>query len=144
MMKPLLPLILFCLAGALTGCNYRFYIQKKAEWAPPEIAENVKYPRSTAGSLFLDGPTLKAVEIALNEFLPPGSKIQTHDDRLSRCLSRRDTYDVSVLRADGVFFVTLSAELPRCGLNETNLDVIVMDAGATYAIDGQGRILDRR
>ncbi|HYO53470.1 hypothetical protein [Archangium sp.] len=140
-MKALLSLTLFCYAGVLAGCNYRFYIQKKAEWAPPEVAAQVKFPGSTVGNLSLDGPTLKAIDVAMNEFLPPGAKVKSHDERLAQRLSKRETYDVSVLRADSLFFVTLSAELPRCGLD---LDVMVMDAGAVYAVDSQGRILGKR
>lgn len=140
-MKSLLPWTLLCCAGVLTGCNYRFYIQKKAEWAPADVAAKVNFPSSTAGSLFLDGPTQKAIEVAINEFLPPGTKVKSPDERLARCLSNRETYDVSVLRADDLFFVTLSANLSRCG---SESDLMVMDAGATYAIDAGGRILDRR
>lgn len=125
----------------LTGCNYRLYIQKKAEWAPPELAAQVKFPGSTVGSLSLEGPALKAINVAMNEFLPPGSMVKSHDERLARCLSIRETYDVSVLPADNLFFVTFSADLSRCGLD---LDLMVMDAGAVYAVDGQGRILDKR
>jgi hypothetical protein len=140
-MKALLSLSLFCCASALAGCNYRFYIHKKAEWAPPEVVTQIKFPGSTAGSLSLDGPTLKAVDVAMNEFLPPGTKVKSHDERLARCLSRRETYDVSVLRADSLFFVTFSADLSRCGFD---LDVMVMDAGAVYAVDSHGRILGKR
>jgi hypothetical protein len=137
-------LTLLYFAGVLTGCNYRFYIQKKAEWAPPEVAEKVKFPGSTASSLSLDGPTLKAIDVALNEFLPPNARVTSYNERLANCLSARETYDISVLRSEDLFFVTFSAVLSRCGLDEKNLDVMVMDAGATYAIDSQGRILDKR
>lgn len=82
---------------------------------------------------------LKAIEVAVDEFLPPGSKVQSYDERLEHCLSKRETYDISVLRADGLFFVTLSAKPSRCGLDE-----MIVDAGAVYAIDDQGRILDSR
>ncbi|HYO57340.1 hypothetical protein [Archangium sp.] len=136
----LLPLTLLCCSVALTGCNYRFHIQKKAERAPPEEAEKVKFPDSLEGSTSLDGPAVKALEVAMDEFLPPGAKAQSYDEKLARCLSLRETYDVSVLRASAdLYFVSFSANLSRCGLDEA-----VFDAGAVYAIDAQGRILARQ
>jgi hypothetical protein len=110
------------------------------EEAPPQEARSVKFPSSTEGSTFLEGPTLKAIEVAMNEFLPPGAKVRSDDEQLAWCLSRRENYDVSVLRTDtGIFFVTLSANLTRCKTREA-----ILDAGAVYAIDSTGRILSRR
>ncbi|ATB31660.1 hypothetical protein MEBOL_005123 [Melittangium boletus DSM 14713] len=59
---------------------------------------------------------------------------------IAQCLSRWDTFDMSILQAgEDLFFVSFLPHLSRCGI-----DAIVMDAGATYAIDGKGRILDVR
>ncbi|WP_434391543.1 hypothetical protein [Melittangium boletus] len=124
-------------AFILTGCNYRLHIQKKAEWAAPEEMENVKPPSSVEGSISLDGQSLKAIEIAMDEFLPPGAKASSHDEKLARCLSSRENYDVSVFKSDeGIFFVAIAANLDRCGITDS-----VVDAGATYGIDAQGRIV---
>ncbi|ATB34097.1 hypothetical protein [Melittangium boletus] len=137
-MKQLLPLLVLSLCtSTLAGCNYRVYIQRKAEWARPEEAEKVRMPSSSEGSISLDGPSLRAIEIAVDEFLPPGSKARSYNEKLERCLSARENYDVSVLKSsDGLFFVTISANLARCGIDD-----IVFDAGATYGVDSQGRIV---
>jgi hypothetical protein len=74
----------------------------------------------------------------MSDFLQPGVKHQSDDNRLAWCLSRWETYDTSVLRiSDDLFFIRFAPVLSRCGI-----DSIVLDAGAEYAIDGQGRILD--
>jgi hypothetical protein len=122
------------------GCNYRLHLQRKAEWAPPEEAEKVRFPDSLEGSTSLEGPALKVLHVALDAFLPPGAKARSYDEKLARCLSQRETYDASVLQASAdLYFVSFSANLSRCGLQET-----IVDAGAVYAIDGHGRILARQ
>jgi hypothetical protein len=40
---------------------------------------------------------------------------------------------------DDLFFVSFLPNLVRCGIEP---DVMLMDAGAVYAIDGRGRILN--
>jgi hypothetical protein len=134
-MKPFFPMVLFC-AGMLTGCA--FY--KRAVWASPEEAEKVRFPNSFESGVHMDGPTTRALEVAMNEFIPPGSKAKADDERIARCLSRRENFDTSVLRVnDDLFFVAFSADLSRCGI-----DAILPDAGAVYAIDGRGRVLARQ
>lgn len=57
-----------------------------------------------------------------------------------QCLARWETHQTAVTNAnDNLFFVLLSPDLSRCAPG-----FIVPDAGAEYAIDGQGRILGRR
>jgi hypothetical protein len=132
-----LPLILLLCTSTTLGCHYRLFFQRKAEWARPEEAERVKLPTSSEGSISLEGPSLRAIAIAIDDFLPPGSKARSYDKALEDCLSARENYDVSVLKSsEGLFFVSISANLARCGIEEA-----VLDAGATYAIDAQGRIL---
>lgn len=76
----------------------------------------------------------------MNEFLPPGAKAKADDEKVARCLSRRENFDTSVMRvSEDLFFVAFSADLSRCGINE-----ILPDAGAVYAVDGRGRILARQ
>jgi len=75
--------------------------------------------------------------VAMDEFMPPGTRVKADDERLARCLSKWETYDISVLKADdGIFFVRFFPKISRCGLG-----AIVLDAGAVYAVDGRGRIL---
>ncbi|AFE03795.1 putative lipoprotein [Corallococcus coralloides DSM 2259] len=102
----------------------------------------VVFPSSFKEGVHLEGPVMAALEVAMNEFLPPGSELQTQDPdkRMAQCLSRRSTYDTHVLQSGAdLFFVWFSPQPARCGLNEP-----ILDGGAVYAIDGQGRILDRR
>ena len=72
--------------------------------------------------------------------MPPGVKAEAHDEQMARCLLRRDIYDVSVLKVDdNLFFVSFWPDLSRCNIKTD--DFILFDAGATYAIDGHGRVL---
>jgi hypothetical protein len=130
--------LFFC--SLLTGCSLlEHYLHRRPERAPPEEAAKVVFPNSFEQGIRLDGPAMVAIEAAMSEFLPPGAQAEARDERLARCLSRRDTYDVTVLKAsDDLYFVDIFPNLSRCGIE---LAVPIMDAGATYAIDGRGRIL---
>ncbi len=133
---------LACLS-LLSGCSFLgYYRLKKAERAPLEEAAKVKFPDSFESGLALDGPLMVAIEVAMNDFLPPGSKAKLSDGHkpLEKCLSNRSTYDVVALRSEeGIFFVSIFPVMARCGLDQT-----LLDAGAVYAVDGNGRILDVR
>jgi hypothetical protein len=139
-MKPLVLSALFC--TLLSGCSYfGYYKRDKAEWAPPAETGTVKFPNSFEGGVQLTGPMVAALEVAMNEFLPPGSEVRTNDPdkRLAQCLSRRETYETFILREhDDLFFVLFIPVLNRCGLEDAILDGDVM-----YAVDGKGRILGR-
>lgn len=139
-MKALL-VIAICGCSVLSGCSYfGYYRIKQAERAPLQEAEKVTFPDSYEEGIHLEGPAMAALEIARNDFMPPGAKAQSSDERLARCLARRDTYDVTVLKAnDDLYFVSFLPNLARCGIGP---DVLLMDAGAVYAVDGRGRILN--
>jgi len=142
-MKSLVPVVLCC-SSLLTGCSllshFGYYKHPKAERAPPEEAEKVKFPNSFEPGVHLNGPTMAAFKVAMDDFLPPGTKVKADNERIAECLSRWETYDTSILRvSDDLYFVSFLPRLSRCGIDE-----IVLDAGATYAIDGKGRILDVR
>lgn len=141
-MKVHIPLML--LAGMASGCSWLgFYRFEKPEHAPPEEAATVRFPDSMEQGARLSGPTLAALRIALDDFLPPGSAFTSEDPdrRVAACLSRQSTYDTLVYtrEAEAVFFVAFVPDLKRCGLSDE-----LLDAGAVYAIDSRGRILDRR
>jgi hypothetical protein len=127
-------------SSLLTGCSYLgYYKLKKAERAPPQEAERVVFPDSYEEGIHLDGPAMAALEVARNEFMPPGAKATSSDERLAHCLARRDTYDVAILKAnEDLYFVSFLPNLARCGIES---DVMLMDAGAVYAIDSRGRVL---
>jgi hypothetical protein len=140
-MKAFVPVIM--LSGLLSGCSFfGYYRRAKAERAPPEEAAKVQFPDSLEGGIHLSGPTLNAVDIAMNEFLPLGKEMKTNDPdkRVAACLSRRSTYETLVLKdSDDLFFVSFIPDLKRCGLEDE-----ILDGGAVYAIDGKGRVLDAR
>lgn len=142
-MKSLVPVVLCC-SCLLTGCSLLshlgYYKHQKAEWAPPEEAEKVKFPDSFEKGVHLNGPMMAALKVAADDFLPPGTKVKGDNERIAQCLSRWETFDTSVLQVgDDLYFVSFLPRPSRCGLDD-----IVLDAGATYAIDGKGCVLDVR
>ncbi|XXF78953.1 hypothetical protein P2318_04130 [Myxococcaceae bacterium GXIMD 01537] len=135
----LLASTLLC-SSLLSGCSFFGYHKvPKAVRAPPEEAAAVRFPDAFDKGLPLDGPTLVALTVALNEFMPPEARAQDRDEKLARCLSRRDTYDVAILKEnDDLYFISFTANLGRCGIQD---DGTALDLGAVYAIDGKGRVL---
>jgi hypothetical protein len=142
-MRRIIATALLSSCSVLPGCSmFGYYRHPKAVRAPPEVGEKIRDPASFVATTELDGPSLAALQVALNEFMPPGAKSSGNDEQLVRCFSRRDTFDVSVQKAsDDLYFVSFLADLTRCDFPP---DTLVMDAGATYVIDGQGRVLDVR
>jgi hypothetical protein len=136
-----LSVLVLCCSPLWTGCSFfGYYKLNRAERAPPSEAEKVSFPSSYEKAIQLDGPTMAALESARNEFMPPGVKAEAHNAQMASCLVRRDIYDVSVLKVDdNLFFVSFWPDLSRCNIKTD--DFILFDAGATYAIDGRGRIL---
>lgn len=133
--------LIACGAGLLSGCSFfGYYRYKGAERAPPTEAEKIVFPTSYEKGVHLDGPMMAALEVARNEFMPPGAKIEAHNEQMAQCLRRRDIYDVSILKAsDDLYFVNFSPEWSRCNINMENF--IILDGEVTYAIDGHGRVL---
>jgi hypothetical protein len=143
MNKPRKALLVSAIVGCasmLSGCSLLGYHKlKRAERASPEEASKVVFPNSMEQGIHLDGPAMAVLEVAMNEFLPPDAKPTALDEKLAHCLSRRDTYDATVLKAgDNLYFVSILPQLSRCGIE---LETPIMDLGATYAIDKNGRIL---
>ncbi|WP_342381567.1 hypothetical protein NVS55_18260 [Myxococcus stipitatus] len=127
------------LASLLPGCALLGYHKApKAPYASAEEAQKVVFPNSYEEGVHLDGPSMAALEVARNEFMPPGAKATSDNPKLAECLARRDVYDVTVIQSnENLYFVSFIPKLERCGLQ----DVVLMDAGAVYAIDGKGRVL---
>lgn len=130
-------------SSVLSGCSLLgYYKRPKAERAAPEEAAQVRFPDSFEGAVGLSGPMAAALEVAMNDFLPPGTTVRMTDGYkpLEQCLSRRDTYDTVVLPyGEGWFYVSLLPRIERCGLGNE-----VLDLGAEYVIDAKGRILTVR
>lgn len=105
----------------------------------------------------VDGRKLRAAALAMDDFLPePAPSIPDDADPLSRCLARRDSYDVLVWSGGGSIDPAVdggSAD-PDAGSSSSNAsqDIIfvtiflrggvcpegdspVVDAGGTYAVD---------
>ncbi|CAM4294657.1 hypothetical protein G4177_01865 [Corallococcus sp. ZKHCc1 1396] len=135
--------IAFC--GLVQGCSYfGYYKYERPERIPKEVGERIRDPdpKTFVATTTLDGPTLAALQVALADFMPPGVKSSGDYEPLVRCFNRRDVMDVRINKvSDDLYLVSFAANLDRCGLHP---DIVVMDAGATYLIDGQGRILDIR
>jgi hypothetical protein len=105
------------------------------------MAAEVRFPDAFDSGFHTEGKMTRALAVAMNDFLPPGTRLKGDNQRVAWCLSRWETYDIFILRASNdLFFVYFSPTLARCGLD----DSIIADAGAEYAVDGQGRILDVR
>ena len=141
MMRPILSAVV--LLGLLPGCSlFGYYKYERAPRGTAEEAERIDFPNSYAEGTHLDGPALAAFIVALNEFIPPHSKADTGNEALTRCMTRRDTYDATVLKAnDDLYFVSFLPKIERCGIQ---LEVPILDAGADYAIDRNGHILGER
>ncbi|WP_434384061.1 hypothetical protein [Melittangium boletus] len=126
------------------GCSlFRYGLYRKAEWAPPELAARVRFPESYDRGAHIEGPSVVALQAALNDFLPPGGSTSAHadDDRVARCLSLRESFRVSVWQPNdnNIFFVRFTPDLSRCAP-----EVTLSGGGAEYAVDAEGRILARR
>ena len=131
-------LVMIPCAVLMAGCGFLgIYRHQKAEWAPPAESARVDFPNSFEQGTHLSGPRMAAVKIAMDDFMPPGTRVKGDNEQLAQCLSRWATYDVSVLQpSEDLFFVRFFPVTSRCGL-----DVMVLDAGAVYAVDSKGRIL---
>jgi len=140
-MKAFASMALAC--SLLSGCTFLgLSIRLPADRAPAEEAEKIEFPQSFEKGVHLTGPMAVALEVAMNEFLPPGAEVKTNDadKRVANCLSRRSTYETLVLKAnEDLFFVSFIPDIKRCGLEEE-----ILDGGAVYAIDGRGRVLGVR
>lgn len=128
-----------CCLLLLPGCaRFGYYKHQTAEWAPEAEAAKVTFPQTFEPSTRLTGPMLKALRVAMNEFLPPSVEGASTDDPVDRCMATWDTFTASVMQAsEELFFVRITPD----GLKQCAPGHLVLDGSATYAIDGRGRIL---
>ncbi|WP_338872938.1 hypothetical protein [Myxococcus stipitatus] len=140
LLTPWLPALVWMLSS---GCSSQGPHQReKAERVPAAEGERVAFPDSFTGAVELSGPLAAALEVAMNEFLPPGAKVKPHGggEAISECLSRRSTYDVQAMAyGEGLFYVSFTPRVERCGLSDE-----LLDGGAEYVIDGKGRVVRSR
>jgi hypothetical protein len=79
----------------------------------------------------LDGIVLRALMVAANDLIPPGT-----EDR--PCWETLEAHGFQVIRQGDIVFVSIHADLARCGH-----PFLMMDSGVRYAISSNGRILRR-
>ncbi|HSP79486.1 MAG TPA: hypothetical protein VLQ93_13200 [Myxococcaceae bacterium] len=79
----------------------------------------------------LDGVTLRALTIAANDFIPPGSKERA-------CWDRQEAHRYRVIREGNILFVRVYADPAAC-----EREFLMLDHGVKYAISTDGRILRR-
>jgi len=124
-------------AGIVLGCV-------RAAWPPPapvEDDQSIVFPRLLGTEAVevgtgtvpseLEGVVLKAIMIALNDYVRPQGREPT-------CWGSPEAHRYRVLRRGDVIFVRVDEDLEACGLQ-----YISVDSGATYAISTDGRILRR-
>lgn len=126
------------LAAILGGCIWPFSSRPPV---PVENDKSIVFPRffersavevGAGGAPYeLDGVVLRAVMIAANDFLPPGTRKQP-------CWNRQEAHRYRIIRQGDIVFVRIDDDLESCGLQYVSLDT-----GATYAISTDGRILRR-
>jgi hypothetical protein len=85
----------------------------------------------TSSPYQLDGVTLRALMIAANDYIPPGTQEQD-------CLDRQEAQLYRVIRQGDIIFVSVSFNFSFCKPRAYPLD-----GGARYAISTDGRILRR-
>jgi hypothetical protein len=135
MKRGLLPLL--CL---LSSCAL-FQKPPRPVHASPEEAAAVEIPLALPleGRRVAGGVMLRAMNLAMEDYLPWDQKIPAEASPLQQCLHRRESYEVAAVPGpEGIVFVTIIPDANACDI----ADPPVLDVGATYAIDVRGwRIL---
>ena len=79
----------------------------------------------------LDGRVLRAIQLAADDFLPPG-------DPHAPCWATQEAHTYRVIRQGDIVFIRLDEDPARCGRK-----IAALHSGAQYAIGLDGRILRR-
>jgi hypothetical protein len=123
----------------LTACAL-FQRPSRPVHAPPAEAAQVQFPLDLPKDtrLIIPGTVFRAVQLAMEDFLPWDVRPHKGATADEVCLYQRDSYDVTTAPGpEGVLFVRFTVRDGVC-----NKDGPVLDMGATYAIDVTGwRIL---
>lgn len=109
-------------------------------YAPPEEAAKVEFPLTVPEeTTTLNGGTLRAINLAFEDFLPWDREPPRGTPPEDFCFYRRDSYDVMAWQGQGsVVFVSISLRPETCDRSPSPL----LDVGARYAVDTQAwRIL---
>jgi hypothetical protein len=136
---PLKSTLLFLSCTLLTACAL-FQRPPRPVHAPPEEAARVQFPLDLPKEerLIIPGTVLKAVQLAMEDFLPWNIRPHRGATPEEVCLYQRESYDVTTAPGpDGVLFVRFTVKDGAC-----NMGGVILDMGATYAVDVNGwRIL---
>ena len=98
----------------------------------PKFYERFPVQTDAPGEMYaLDGVTLKAITIAINDFLPPITK-------KTLCWRKPEAHDYRFIRLGDIIFVRIGADTEACNLRHG-----LLDYGVQYAISTEGRILRR-
>lgn len=113
-------------------------------WPPPAPVEDnqaIRFPHLLGERVIevgegkapyeLEGVVLKAIMIAMNDYVHPEAKDPT-------CWGSPEAHRFRVTRKGDIIFVRVDEDPEACGLQ-----YIIVDSGATYAISTDGRILRR-
>ncbi len=133
-----LPLFVLTQSGCASVMGqFGYYKHPPAPRAAPDEAERVQFPDSLQEGVQLSGPMMSALKVAMEEYRPPSLQLKTLDTPEDRCLARWEHIRSTVQQAnDNLFFVRFTPDIRDCAPG-----VILLDGGATYAVDRQGRVL---
>ncbi|KFE64699.1 hypothetical protein [Hyalangium minutum] len=98
---------------------------------PPFFADSAVAVGAGQKPYELDGTLLRALSIAVHDFLPS-------DNENRPCWMRPEAYRYRIIRQDDIIFVRIMEDPDFCGPQ-----YISVDTGAKYAISTNGRILRR-
>lgn len=133
--------LLLSLCLLLPACAL-FQRSSRPPRASPEEAARVQFPLTLpADSTALSAELVTAMQLALDDFLPLDVKPHKGATAVELCLYQRESYDVTASPGpEGIIFVEVSLRPGTCEKQN-----IILDMGATYAIDVPGRrILARK
>ncbi len=140
--KPMKCIALLACCLFLSGCSL-FRRPFRPVRAPPEEAARVVFPfalseQQKQGLTRISGPVAAAIELAMDDFRPRDIKPPRGATPDEVCMYQRHSFDVTTIPGtDGVLFVRFTLSPGAC-----EQEGMILDAGATYAVDVQGwRIL---
>ena len=126
--------LLFVSLGLL-GCPRASTPSRTTEDLSVQFPEFSSQPASRLGQpgvpFVLDGVTLQALRVAANDLLPP-------EGQGLHCWERQDARLYRIIRQGNITFIRMDVDPARCDGR-----ILPLDAGATYAVHADGRILRR-
>ncbi|WP_434384581.1 hypothetical protein [Melittangium boletus] len=126
--------LLFPLCLLLSGCSLLQWY-RRPEHAPAEEAARFQFPLELPADsrMKVPGVMATAIQLAMDDFRPPGAHPHSGATAEEQCLYRRESYDVFASPASQeVMLVRFVLSPEACDSKSP-----VLDMGATYAIDVQ-------